>query len=142
MSAKLDRCLDEPRLSSMRMRSLVEFYIDAFAVETGYAAASTHRVRDLEELSPSLERLVQDLPPAAAWRAWTDGGRTWFVRGELADTEDGHQRDVLIVFYGNDAESLAAGVWRRVAPSRWQLISTFPVNPHQAPADRRGATRL
>ena len=68
-----------------RHRSQTEFCIDAFVAETGYVPADARAVRASCELSPPLERSVLRLPPTAAWCAWVEGARGWFVEGRLSE---------------------------------------------------------
>jgi len=110
-------------------RAQVEFCIDAFAEETGYVPASARDVRNPNELSPSLERRVGALETTAAWRAWEERGRAWFIEGRLirspdapADAPTAH-----LVFRDHRARAIAAGVWCRSAPARWDLVHL--VNP-------------
>jgi hypothetical protein len=108
-------------------RMQIEFCIDAFVQETGYIPMAARSVRDAGQLSPRLLRFVQRMPATAAWRAWIDADRGWFVQGKLSDSsEDRPDRPtVYLIFRDHDARPMAAGIWCRSAPARWDLLQLF-----------------
>lgn len=110
-----------------RYRSQTEFCIDAFVAETGYVPFDARPVRALHELSPQLERSIQRMPPNAAWCAWVEGARGWFVEGRLSDEspESTDRPTLCLIFRDHDAAPLVAGIWRRSAPARWDLLQVF-----------------
>ncbi len=117
-------------------RMQIEFCIDAFVQETGYVPMAARSVRDAGELSPKLERFVQKMPATSAWRAWAEAGRGWFVQGKLSDSsQDRPDRPtVYLIFRDHDADPMAAGIWCRSAPARWDLLQFFTC--HTVPAAR------
>jgi len=129
-------------------RMQIEFCIDAFVQETGYIPPAARSVRDAGQLSPTLGRFVRKMPATAAWRAWIDEDRGWFVQGKLSESsQDQPDRPtVYLIFRDHDARPMAAGIWCRSAPARWDLLQFFtchalPVaRPHAHACDAERAT--
>jgi hypothetical protein len=110
-----------------RYRSQTEFCIEAFAAETRYVPAAARAVRESRDLSPELERSVRRMPASAAWCAWVEGGRGWFVEGRLSDSapESTDRPTLYLLFRDHDAVPLVAGMWCRSAPAQWDLLRIF-----------------
>ena len=109
-------------------RSRTELCIDLFVAETGYVPEYSRQVWDASELSPQLERLAATIRAPSAWRAWAIGPRTWFLDGRLTDSPSTEQPTLILTFRDHDAEAAAAGVWRRVAPGRWEPQQILAAN--------------
>src|ERR1700687_4597822 len=82
--------------SNRRLRLRTEFSIDAFATETAYVPARARSTRGPGKLPPRLESLVLALPASAAWCAWSEGPRNWFVQGSLGRSSQDRPDDIIV----------------------------------------------
>jgi hypothetical protein len=127
--------MDGVDVRSSRCRAQIEFCIDAFVEETGYIPASAREIRDPTQLSPSLELLIGALDAASAWRAWDERGRGWFIQGRLIDSGATTEAPTAhLIFRDHRAHAIAAGVWCRGAPARWDLVEILAPGPEATTA--------
>jgi hypothetical protein len=111
-------------------RSRIELCIDLFVAETGYVPDEARPVVGATELSPQLERLASTIHAPSAWRAWAIGPRSWFLDGWLNDSPapSADQPTLTLTFRDHDAQAVAAGVWCRTAPGRWEAQQILASN--------------
>ena len=55
--------------------------LDAFVRSRHYVPHDAHRIRSREELPPALQSHTRRVD-GVIWRAWGDGSRIWFVKGD------------------------------------------------------------
>ncbi len=97
--------------------------LERFALETQYVPPHARLVDDLRELPLALEGRATGCGSEAAWRAWTDGARIWFITGRLSWWPiESHSRPTLhLLFFDDSGDLVSSGVWRRDEPGTWTL---------------------
>ena len=61
--------------------------------------------------------------PHAAWRAWTDAERIWFLIGrvEQQDLIAKQPAELALLFFSSNGEPVASGAWRLDPTGKWVL---------------------
>lgn len=109
-----------------RMPHLEEL-LERFAIETRYVPPHARLVTDLSELPLALEGRATGCDGGAAWRAWTDDARIWFIIGRLSRlwlVQSDNRPMLYVLFFDASGELVTSGVWRRDEPGGWTLCHT------------------
>jgi hypothetical protein len=102
----------------------IDALIDEFVREHRYLPDDAVTVSDKEQLTPRLQRRIENIPHDATWHAWTDGHRVWLIIAQRACATDafGAKRTVLeMSFHDQDGVCVATGAWVRRWDRKWLL---------------------
>lgn len=97
--------------------------LDSFARQRRYVPERATPINAADELPERLRRLTGAIRPPAAWRAWSEGARVWFVIGRAAKCPRGHSTATALdlLFLSQDGEAVAAGTWGLAPDGGWAL---------------------
>lgn len=84
------------------------------------------RVREITQLPPRLQYLLETLGPAVTWRAFSDGAQWWFgLASQRALVRGNREPEFDAYFFCQDALLWAAGRWAFESRSRIALREIY-----------------
>ena len=103
---------------------LVEWLVQQFVVDTGFAPPTARRLLAPMDLPPALERVAMQAQRCLqTWFAWADGSRIWFLVAEMVAVPSPHCQGeaIRMNFYDEDGRLVSRGTWALQSERSWML---------------------